>query len=262
MLALKLLLVPFFLVMVTLAGKRWGPGIAGWLSGLPFTSGPIIFIVALEQGPEFASASAAACLAAVFSTIVFCAAYAHASLRFSWRASLPLAVSAWTAAIVLLSLLPGGARISLAIALLSLLIAPRIFPKPKDGGKGRPVSAVELAIRAGAGALLTLAVTYSAESIGTSWSGLITTYPVLGTVLAVFSHSRYGPDFLVVLLRAMATSLYSFAAFFLVLSPLLPGLGIPMAFTVAAACALSVQLALLKLRRQSIAPRKAKAPEF
>jgi len=59
-LALKLLLVPSFLILITLASKRWGPGVAGWLAGLPVSAGPILFIVALEQGHVFAASAAAA----------------------------------------------------------------------------------------------------------------------------------------------------------------------------------------------------------
>jgi len=35
MLALKLVLVPGFLLLVTLAARRWGPSFGGWLAGLP-----------------------------------------------------------------------------------------------------------------------------------------------------------------------------------------------------------------------------------
>ncbi len=41
MLALKLTLVPLFLLVVSMWGKWWGPSIAGWLAGLPVVAGPI-----------------------------------------------------------------------------------------------------------------------------------------------------------------------------------------------------------------------------
>ncbi|WP_156441131.1 hypothetical protein [Burkholderia sp. ABCPW 14] len=34
MLALKLTLVPLFLLVVSMSGRWWGPSIAGWLAGL------------------------------------------------------------------------------------------------------------------------------------------------------------------------------------------------------------------------------------
>ena len=257
MLLLKLLLVPSFLVLVTLIGKRWGPGVAGCLSGFPFSAGPILFIVALEQGPVFTASAATASLSAVFSTIAFCAAYAHASLRFDWGCSLLIACLTWCFAVVLLACIPIHLfGVALSVALLSLLVAPRIFPKRKTDFPARPFSSVELVVRAGAGATLTLIVSFSAETIGTSWSGLLTTYPVIGTVMATFSHYKYGPEFVTVLLRAMATGLYSLAAFFLVSALSLAQWGTALGFIAASVCALLVQFTMLKLRSFAVAPQK------
>ena len=248
MLALKLLLVPSFLILITLAGKRWGPGVAGWLAGLPVSAGPILFVVALEQGPEFAAFAAAASLSAVSSTVVFCAVYSHASLRFDWRSALLITAGVWLAAVNLLARLPGSTALSFALAASALLGAPYLFPPLKKVAVARSMSVAELAMRAIAGAMLTLAVSLSAATIGSAWSGLLTTYPVLGTVLAVFSHRNHGPDFVTVLLRSMATGMYSFATFFLVLALLLADFGTPTAFAAASAAGLLAQLATLRFR--------------
>ncbi len=248
MLALKLLLVPSFLILITLAGKRWGPGVAGWLAGLPVSAGPILFIVALEQGHVFAASAAAASLAAVASTVVFCAVYSHASLRFDWKVALLITAGVWLAAVNLLARLPGSTALSFALAASALLGAPYLFPPLKKVAVARSMSMAELAMRAIAGAMLTLAVSLSAATIGSAWSGLLTTYPVLGTVLAVFSHRNHGPDFVTVLLRSMATGMYSFATFFLVLALLLADFGTPTAFAAASAAGLLAQLATLRFR--------------
>src|SRR5437016_7099204 len=50
----KVVLTPLFIAAVTLAGRRWGPAVGGWLAGLPLTSGPVSVFLALEQGPGFA----------------------------------------------------------------------------------------------------------------------------------------------------------------------------------------------------------------
>jgi hypothetical protein len=51
MLALKLTLVPLFLLTVSMSGKWWGPSIAGWLAGLPVVAGPILYLLVLSQCP-------------------------------------------------------------------------------------------------------------------------------------------------------------------------------------------------------------------
>ena len=242
MLTLKLLLVPVFLLLVSLAGKRWGPSIAGWLAGLPIVAGPIVFFIALERGEVFASVAASAALAAVFASVSFSVAYSHASVWSRWPAALLLALCAWGIAVALLSVLPSSAALSFAIAAATLLAAPRMFPAVSAQVSARAITRVELSIRMVAGALLTVSVTVLSSTVGSQWSGLLAVFPVLGIVLAVFSHRSQGHAFSSALLRSMATGLYSFVAFCLVLSVALPSMGTPVSFVLAVAISLAVQL--------------------
>ena len=60
--ALKLCLVPVLVGAVTLATRRWGPRIGGWLTALPVIAGPTLCFYAIEQGSEFARRAAGATL--------------------------------------------------------------------------------------------------------------------------------------------------------------------------------------------------------
>lgn len=241
MLLLKLFLVPSFLLLVSLAGKRWGPSVAGWLAGLPVVAGPILFFLAVERGEAFAASAAASSLSAVFASVAFSLAYAHAAGRMPWLPSLLLALSAWGAAACALSCLPLSAGLSLLIALPTLTAARHLFPSKHVALTAHRVTPLELCSRMLAGAVLTVAVTLAAGAIGQGWSGLLAVFPVLGIVLAVFSHRAEGAAFAAALLRAMATGLYSFAAFCFALSLALPQIGIAGAFGMALALAISVQ---------------------
>jgi hypothetical protein len=75
-LVLKLALVPMLILGVTLAGGRWGPSVAGWLSAFPIVAGPILFTLNLEQGAAFAAHAAQGTLLAVVAILVF--SFAHA----------------------------------------------------------------------------------------------------------------------------------------------------------------------------------------
>lgn len=246
MLALKLLLVPAFLLLVSLAGKRWGASVAGWLAGLPVVTGPILFFLAVERGAVFTAGAAAMSLSAVLASVAFSVAYSHAAHRMPWPAALVLGLCAWVLGAAGLSMLPVSAPLALGVSLLTLLLAPRLFPATRVQAGARRITAVELACRMGAGAALTLGVTWVAASVGPAWSGLLAVFPILGIVLAVFSHRSQGSAFAAALLSAMATGLYSFVAFCFVLSLALVPLGVAAAFGLATAASLAVQAASLR----------------
>lgn len=240
-LVLKLVLVPVFLLLVTLAGRRWGPGAAGWLAGLPIVTGPILYFIAVERGPGFAAAASAGALSAVLASVSFSLAYAHACRRRGWPAAMVAGLAAWLAAAFVLSLSPPSVALSFVVALATLLLAPRVFPPTPERPAGRVVGRAELALRMLAGAALTLAVTVAAGALGPRWSGLFAVFPILGIVLAVFSHRAQGAGFAIALLKSMATGLYSFLAFCLVLAVALPALAMPLAFASAVLASLAVQ---------------------
>lgn len=242
MLALKLLLVPSFLLLVSLAAKRWGPSVAGWLAGLPVVTGPILLFLAVERGDAFASKAAAASLSAVFASVAFSLTYAHMAVRLPWPPALLVALTAWGAAALALSWLPLSASRSLVVALLTLIAAPYLFPAKRAALTAHVVTHMELCTRMLAGAVLTVSVTVAAGALGQSWSGLLAVFPILGIVLAVFSHRTQGPAFVAALLRAMATGLYSFSALCFALSLALPHMGKAVAFGIAAALAIAVQV--------------------
>ena len=63
LLALKLTLTPGVIVGATLAARRFGPSVGGWLIGLPVTAGPVLLLLALAHGARFAEHVAAGLVA-------------------------------------------------------------------------------------------------------------------------------------------------------------------------------------------------------
>ena len=249
MFALKLLLVPAMLALVALAARLWGPAIAGWLAGLPLVAGPILFVIMLEQGPYFAARAAIAASAAISASILFGAAYSHCAWRTRWPAALAAGLCAWFAAAALLARLPPSLPLSLACTLLALICVPRLFPQPGQLALTRAMTRLELGLRMLAGALLTLAVTGAADAVGPAWSGLLAVFPVLGTVLAVFSHRGHGAGHATLVLRSMATGQYSFLAFCAVLAIGLTHTHPGLAFAAAVTAALGALAASRRLLR-------------
>lgn len=244
MLALKLFLVPAFLLLISLAGRRWGPAVAGWLAGLPVLTGPIQFVLALEHGTVFAATAATVSLSAVSGAVVFIVTYARVCTRRSPGISLLSSLAVWCCAALLLTRLAPSNSVSLLIALCSLLVAPKFFPRIEAPRLAPALPKWELPLRMLAGAAVTLAVTTLAATIGPSWSGMFAVFPVITIVMSVFSHRASGPAFTATLLRAMIWGLYSLASFCLVLAVLLPQQGVSVSFASATAVALIVQWAL------------------
>ena len=241
LLALKLLIVPLLLAAVSYAGRRWGPGVAGWLAGFPSLTGPILFFLAIERGAEFTVPAAVFALSAVSASLVFGIAYAWACLRLHWLGAWLCAVLAWLAAVSVLVRVPPTLGGSLAISLGVLLLAPRLFPKPRGQWGASAIPPLEIVLRMAAGAVMVVAVTAIAETVGAAWTGLLAVFPVLSTVLAVFSQRANGPGFVVAMLRAMTGGFYAFLAFCISVATLLPTEGVAVTFTVAVTVAVVVQ---------------------
>jgi hypothetical protein len=241
LLALKLLLVPAFLAVISFAGRRWGPGVAGWLAGFPSLTGPILFFLAIERGAAFTTQAAVLSLACVFSAISFGVTYAWACRRFGWALSLCFAYSAWTLAGFVLAALPLTTAGSFGLSLLTLFVAPRIFPRAQASWGTQPLPAGELLLRMGAGAAMVLGVTAAAEALGSVWTGLFSAFPVMSTVLAAFSHRANGAGFAVALLRSMVGGFYAYISYCLAVAVLLERFGIAITFSIAVAAAVIVQ---------------------
>src|SRR5262245_3673272 len=88
LLTLKLLLVPALIAAVTLASRRWGPRIGGWLTGMPLVAGPTLFFIAVEQGDAFAAQAAGATLVALIGIAAFSVSYGRLCRRLPWLVTL------------------------------------------------------------------------------------------------------------------------------------------------------------------------------
>jgi hypothetical protein len=234
-------LVPALLAGISLAGRRWGPGVAGWLAGFPSLTGPILFFLALERGAEFTVAASVLSLASVVSALAFGIVYAWTCTRLRWLGAFACAMSAWTAATLLLAQLPLTVLGALALSLLALFVAPRLYPRPRSPWGSGSLPPYELLLRMAAGAGMVLAVTAAAEGLGSTWTGLLSAVPVMSSVLAVFSQRANGAGFVVALLRSMIGGFYSFIAYCLCVALLLEHYGVAITFTAAVLAAVTVQ---------------------
>jgi hypothetical protein len=213
---LKLVLSPALVAGASLAGRRFGPRISGWLIGFPVVGGPVLWFYAREQGPAFAARAAAGTVMGVVSLCVFLLVYAWSAARRGWAASLLLGWLGFVAATLGLAAVPAlGAApwpVALAAAFAALVVTRRALPRPPARASGRRPRH-DLALRMAATAVLVISLTGLARVLGPVVSGLFTPFPVATTILVVFAHRDAGPAGVLAVYAGFVPGLFSFAAF-------------------------------------------------
>ena len=256
MLLLKLILTPLLLGGVTLAGRRFGPTVSGWLVGLPLTSGPVAFFLALEQGPRFTAHAAQGTLLGIISLAAFCVVYCWLSLRVSlslcWLCSWGVYLAAtFLLAQVAIPLLP-----TLALVVCILFVALFILPK-ESNQINKPITATisaswDIALRMLIATLFVFVLTGAATVLGPRLSGLLSALPIFSTIVAIFTHKFEGAAAARLVLRGILAGSFAFVAFFLAIATVIVPWGIIAAFACALLSALLMQgcsLWLLSKRR-------------
>ena len=251
-LILKLTLTPALIAAASLASRRWGAEVGGWLVGIPFTSGPIAFFLAIGPGVNFAADAAVGIMAGAVSQAAFAVAYSWTALRFGWAACAVAATAAFAVATVVLDVFRTGATITLAMAVLGLLVALAVLPRQQ---KTMAVAANampwwDIPVRMVVATVFVVALTSAAPVLGARLSGLLSPFPVYGAVLCVFAHRLQGKAAAIGVMRGLLLGLFSFAAFFAALAVLLVPEGIAIAFTAAIGAALVLQAASLFIGRR------------
>ena len=257
-LALKLVLTPALIAIATLAGRRFGPSIGGWLVGLPFTSGPVSLFLALEQGTSFAAAAASGSIAGAAASALFAVVYAAVARRAGWIASLAVASIAFVVTIAALRLVPLGNGLPLpllaiyAVTIAAALGAIGLIAEPPALPAAVAPPRWDLPARMVVATSLVVAITGVAPILGPQLTGLVTTYPIYASVLAAFAHAQRGGMAAIHVVRGLCYGLLAFASFFFVIGALIDRVGIGLAFAGAIAAALAVQtLTLRRLRTEA-----------
>ena len=238
-LALKLALTPVLIAAASLAGRRWGQAVGGWLVGLPLTSGPVALFLALDQGVGFAAAVAFGSLAGALAEAAFCVAYAW-SARRGWPVALAAASTAFAVVAVGLQRLAWPLLVVAGVAVVTLLAALRLMPPRAGTGASMAPPPWDLPARMIVTTALVVALTELAPVLGPRLSGVLATFPVYAAILTVFAH-RAGAAPAVEVLRGLLLGLFSFAGFFLVLGGAIERLGVAGGFVAATAAALAIQ---------------------
>lgn len=249
----KVLLTPVLIGLVTLAGRRWGPVVSGWLVGLPLTAGPVALFLALEQGAAFESHAAEGALLGLAAVAGFTLAYGWLAMRVNWVWSILLSWAVYIILILAFGHLSLGLALAFVGVLLCLTVSLLILPGGRSKVSAQKTPLWEILLRMFVALALVLGLTGGATLLGPQLSGLFSTFPIYGSILGVFTHRFQGALPACRLMRGMIAGAFSTACFFMILSSLIVPLGIALAFVLASLATLGMHgVSLFLLHRRPV----------
>jgi hypothetical protein len=241
LLLLKLILTPLLIGSISVAERRFGPAVSGWLVGLPLTSAPVALFLALDQGTAFASRVAQGTLMGIISQATFCVVYAWLSFRINWLSCWLAGWGVFFAATFVFTHFSPPLPLAFVGVVGCLLVVLLLWPR-KRGQVGETKSpAWDIAGRMLVATGFVLALTGVAPLLGPRLSGLLSPLPIFATIFAVFTHHLQGATVARQVLHGVVISSFACAAFFLVVAGLLTRWGIMATFSVALVAALLTQ---------------------
>ena len=257
-LALKLLITPALVGAASLAGRRWGPAVSGWIVALPLTSAPVTFFLAITQGEAFASAAALGILTGGISLALFSLSYAWMARRGRWPVALVVGSGLFLAATAVLQYIRIPLLPLFLTIILALTLALRLMPAAEGSAQAASVlPRWDLPARMTLATVFVLVLTSLAPLLGARLTGLLSTFPIFAATLAAFAHHQQGAAGAAEVLRGLLMGLFSVAGFYLVLPILLEPGGIAVAFTAAILTALAIQGVSLWMIRRARPPAAA-----
>jgi hypothetical protein len=244
-LALKLLLAPLLVVASSLAGRRWGPRLAGILVVLPIVAGPILLILYVDQGNGFAAAAARAATLAIVPLAFFALIFAYLSRNHGWLLTL---LAAWVA-VLLADLALAQAHVPAMVALVLALVALHgagALLRRLDQPSPPPIPTPwwDLPARAVATALLVVLVTGLADLLGPALTGALAPFPIALSVVCAFTAAQASHAGVLALLRGIVPGLDGFALFCFLVAVLINRLGALAAFGIATTAAVTFAIFL------------------
>ena len=251
----KLVTTPSLILIATLASRRFGQAIGGWIVGLPLTSGPIAVFLAIEHGPRFSQLAASGSLEGTVSQAFFATTYVVSARRWKWPVCVCFAAAAFAACGAVLTKLRLPMPALLVAACAALLIGLWFIGKPRLATTAIAAPRWDVPVRMAVATALVLLITSFAAMIGPTLSGLVATFPVFVIVLVVFAHRHEGANAAHGLMRGLMLGLFGFAGFFAAVSLLVVRLELPLVFAIALGVNLAIHgAAFLFLHRVEATP--------
>jgi hypothetical protein len=185
----------FVVVAASLIAERSGALVAALVATLPVSAGPVYVLLALDHDEGFIAQAALGSMASNVATGIFSIAYVLLAQKLKTAPALLLTYAIWLPALFLMreaTALPFAAMALLVLALFPLLhrvARPYLAAKPLQPPRMKWYA---IPLRACFVAMLVGVVTVLSRSIGPQWSGVLATFPIVMSTLALFLQPRIG----------------------------------------------------------------------
>ncbi len=255
---LKLTLTPILIGGASLATRRWGPSVGGWLVALPLTSGPVALYLALDKGTVFAAGTAEGSIGGLLGDAAFALAYGWLARRGSWPAVTLCGFGAFAIAALAVQPFVSGPPIVLFVVVAgAMAVCLWAAPPATEALPAGRLPGWDIPARMIVGTSMVLTITALAAVLGPQLTGILAAFPIYVTVLAVFAHRLEGPEHAMGVARGLQVGLFGTITFFLVVTSTIVSLGIAPAFGLGVAATILVQLVSLRVLRRPVEPVSA-----
>lgn len=213
--------MPSLIGLVTLASRRWGVKVGGWLAGLPIVAGPISLFLALEQGPDFAAHAMVGTTLALAGLVGYIRTYVFLVVKYPWW----ICTLGGYAMYMLIAWIFLGVQIPIfkafLLVLIVILLAISTVPNLRQGRSAVVQPKFDLPLRMGVATLFVIALTQAAEWLGPAWSGVLTPFPIITSILAIFTHMQHGRRGCIRIMRGLLFGMFGFTTAALVIGLML-----------------------------------------
>lgn len=237
---LKITLMPTLIGVVTWASRRWGVKVGGWLAGMPVVAGPISLFLAIEQGADFAAHAIVGTTLALVGLVGYIRAYIFLAVRYPWWFCTGVGYAFYM--LVAWIFLEVQMHIFKAFLLLVIviLLAIKTIPNLRQGRKPIILPKFDLPIRMGVATLFVVGITQAADYLGSAWSGVLTPFPIITSILAIFTHQQQGARGCIRIMRGLLIGMFGFAMAALMIGLLLPHFSVAVTYFCAFASSIIV----------------------
>jgi hypothetical protein len=242
-LALRIVIGPLGVLGGTVAQRRLGPAVAGLVIGLPLTSLPLLWLVALQHGATFTGSMTTAILTGSIVEGLVLWSYAKMTARLSPILALLSALAIFAGTVTLIGMFHFSALIAGLLTAAGFALALRWWPETlsenvQTNGRTR------LVVRVVAATIFTIIIVTMAAKLGALLTGLVDALPMTTILMAFMTHQEQGPDATSQFIRGVLRGSFSWVISTVVLAEFLRSGHVLLAFGVSLLAALVVQAAV------------------